>query len=122
MSGHLTEEILQEERERYYAFINLAMFLAVLTSIEIVIIFLPFASWVIISSLVVLSVIKFFCVILWFMHLIYDKLLCTLLFLAGLIIAVATTTALLLLFAPSDTDSEVFEANKAPAEIHFTLA
>ena len=98
------------------------MFLAVLTSIEIVIIFLPFASWVIISSLVVLSVIKFFCVILWFMHLIYDKLLCTLLFLAGLIIAVATTTALLLLFVSNDTDPEVFEANKAPAEIHLTLA
>ncbi|MEM8550029.1 MAG: cytochrome C oxidase subunit IV family protein [Verrucomicrobiota bacterium] len=100
------EELMRVENERYHTFINIALFLAVLTGIEIVIIFLPWAFWIIMTGLVVLSLIKFICVILWFMHLIYDKILLFWLFLTGLIIATGTMIALLLLFSADDVDLE----------------
>lgn len=86
------------ENARYHTFFNLAMYLAVLTGIEIVIIFLPWSQWIVMTSLLVLSVIKFFAVILWFMHLIYDKILCFWLFMTGMILATGTMIALLMLF------------------------
>ena len=102
MSSTSSINHLQQENNRYYTFLNLAYFLAVITGIEILIIILPFSKAVIISSLVVLSVVKFFAVILWFMHLIYDKCLLIALFLFGLILAVGTVIALLLLADPGD--------------------
>ncbi|WP_309387764.1 cytochrome C oxidase subunit IV family protein [Cerasicoccus frondis] len=92
------------ENARYHTFFNLAMALAVLTGIEIVLIFLPWASWIVMSILIVLSVVKFFAVILWFMHLIYDKQLLFWLFLAGMILATGTMIALLALFSIDDVD------------------
>ncbi|GAB4282643.1 MAG: hypothetical protein Tsb0018_10790 [Opitutales bacterium] len=105
------ESLIKEEAKRYHAFINLAFILAILTSTEIVIIFLPFASWLIVTSLVVLSLVKFFCVILWFMHLIYDRILLFLLFMSGLLIAVGTVIALMFLFSPNDLDRSLFSFN-----------
>lgn len=102
--------IIREEAKRYHAFINLAFLLAFLTSTEIVIIFLPFANWLIVSSLIVLSTVKFFCVILWFMHLIYDKLFLFLVFMAGLLIALGTVVALMYLFVPTDLDPAYYSA------------
>ncbi|GHC12869.1 hypothetical protein [Cerasicoccus arenae] len=92
------------ENARYHTFFNLAMFLAVLTGIEIVIIFLPWASWLVMSMLVVLSVIKFFAVILWFMHLIYDKITLFWLFLTGMVLATGTMIALVALFSVDNVD------------------
>ncbi|WP_309396777.1 cytochrome C oxidase subunit IV family protein [Cerasicoccus maritimus] len=92
------------ENARYHTFFNLAMALAVLTGIEIVIIFLPWAASIVMSVLIVLSVIKFFAVILWFMHLIYDKQLLFWLFMAGMILATGTMIALLALFSIDDVD------------------
>ncbi len=100
--------IIQEENQRYYAFVNLALFLSLVTSAEIVLIFIPVAKWIIISLLVGLSVIKFFCVILWFMHLIYDKVLLFIIFLSGLVIATGTIFALMALFAPEHVDYKIF--------------
>jgi cytochrome c oxidase subunit 4 len=102
--------IIREEAKRYHAFINLAFLLAFLTSTEIVIIFLPFAKWLVISSLVVLSSVKFFCVILWFMHLIYDKLFLFLVFMAGILIALGTVLALMFLFSPADLDPAYYSS------------
>ena len=102
--------IIREEAKRYHAFINLAFLLAFLTSTEIVIIFLPFANWLIVTSLIVLSAVKFFCVILWFMHLIYDKLFLFLVFMAGMLIALGTVIALMYLFTPSDLDPAYYSA------------
>ena len=102
--------IIREEAKRYHAFINLAFLLAFLTSTEIVIIFLPFANWLIVSSLIVLSTVKFFCVILWFMHLIYDKLFLFLVFMTGLLIALGTVVALIYLFVPTDLDPAYYSA------------
>lgn len=110
-------ELLDQENQRYHAFINLALFLAVLTGIEIVIIFLPWPFWVIMSSLLVMSAIKFVAVILWFMHLIYDKLLCLYLFTAGMILATGTMIALLALFDNEDVDFEVLTGMNTPVQI-----
>ncbi|MGJ3242978.1 MAG: cytochrome C oxidase subunit IV family protein [Opitutales bacterium] len=98
---------IREENRKYHAFINLGLFLAVLTGIEIVIIFFPWNAMLILWGLILLSVIKFAAVITWFMHLIYDRVLLTFFFLAGLIIATGTVIALMLLFSDREVDFEV---------------
>ncbi len=107
-SSSNVEPIVLEEKNRYYAFVNLALFLSFLTSVEIVIIFIPVAKWIIMTALVLLSIVKFFLVILWFMHLIYDKAILFMIFLAGLLIATGTIIALLYLFQPQDMDRKAF--------------
>lgn len=109
------ETLMRTENERYHVFINIAMALAVITGIEIVIIFLPFPYTVIMTSLIVLSVVKFVAVILWFMHLIYDKILCFYLFMAGMVIATGTLIALLVLMDREDVDLEVYGLASPPA-------
>lgn len=99
------KEIKRIENERYHAFFNLAVILAVLTGLEIVAIFLPFLRSTLMTLLVVCSVIKFFAVILWFMHLIYDSFFLFAVFLSGLAIAFGTVWALLYLFDPADMDA-----------------
>lgn len=108
-------EAVHEEAHHYHTFTNLAMFLAVLTGIELVLIFLPFADWLVLSALAVLSIIKFVGVVAWFMHLIYDKMLLTFLFLAGIGIATLTMIALLLLFEPGRVDDEALSGMTANA-------
>jgi cytochrome c oxidase subunit 4 len=75
------------------------MLLAVITGVEIVAVFLPFPKWVLITSLVVLSLVKFLFVIFYFMHLRWDKPFCTILFFIGLVLASGTVWALLALFS-----------------------
>ncbi len=99
-----SEAVLQSENRKYYEFINLGLFLAVLTGIEIVIIFFPWNAFLIFWILVVLSVIKFACVIAWFMHLIYDKILLSVIFLAAMVLASGTVAALMLLFSGKHVD------------------
>lgn len=99
-STHHTE--IQSENKKFYAFVNLALFMAAITGIELIVIFIPFADWVITTSIVILSLVKFVGVLAWFMHLIYDKLFYTILFLIGLIVAIGTFTALIYLFSSKD--------------------
>ncbi len=68
---------------------------------------MPFAPWLLFSILITISVVKFFCVIFWFMHLIYDPPLLTMLFLAGMIIAAGTMLALLGLMQKSDLNPDI---------------
>ena len=91
---------LREEQLRFHAFVNLALFMAAVTGMELVIIFLPWANWIVMTGIIVLSVAKFVGVVTWFMHLIYDKALNTIFFLMGLSIAVGTVIALLMLHTP----------------------
>lgn len=109
MSHALSHDVLlKQENARYHRFIQIAMILAVLTGIEIVIIFLPWPYWIILWGLIILSTIKFVFVILWFMHLIYDQILLFLLFMSGMLLATGTMIALLLLMSPKDVDTEAF--------------
>jgi cytochrome c oxidase subunit 4 len=86
------------EPSKFHVFIALAMVLAVITGIEVVLVYMPLTKWVVVSSLCILSAFKFLCVIFIFMHLKWDKLFCTILFFIGLILAGGTMWALLHLF------------------------
>jgi len=91
------------EDNKFQIYVKIAMLLAVITGIEIVIIFFPWAKWVIVTSLVVLSVVKFLYVIFYFMHLRWDKAFCTILFFIGMIMAGGTLWALMAIFGAADS-------------------
>jgi cytochrome c oxidase subunit 4 len=83
---------------KFHIFVQIAMVLSVITGVEIILVYLPFAKWLIISTLVILSAVKFLFVIFVFMHLKWDKVFCTILFFIGLVLALGTVAALLALF------------------------
>ena len=86
------------EAGRFIIFVRLALVLAVITGLEIILVNLPFVTWFLYGALVSLSLVKFLCVIFVFMHLRWDRVFCTLLFLIGLVLALGTVAALLALF------------------------
>lgn len=78
----------------------LAIFLAIITLVEFLII-VPEGlqgSAVVIAPLVILSVIKFFCVVAFFMHLKFENPLLWQIFVAGLVLGLIVALALVLLF------------------------
>lgn len=100
----------QGEEQKYHAFINLAMILAAITGIELVLVYLPLNEILILTVLIVLSLFKFVGVIAWFMHLVYDKLLLTLAFGTGLVIATGTVIALMFIMDHQFVDFEAITA------------
>jgi cytochrome c oxidase subunit IV len=92
-----------QEESKFHIFVQLAMILAVITGVEIVLIYVPLAKWLIVTSLVTLSLVKFLLVIFVFMHLKWDKLFCTVLFFIGLILAAGTVGALMAIFVAKDS-------------------
>lgn len=92
------KESLKAESKRYFTFINVILFLTGLTFIELILIILPFRGALLLTSLIVLSIIKFAAVIWYFMHLRWDKKLLTAIFMVGLIISFGTVYALMHLF------------------------
>ncbi len=98
------------EEKKYHTFINLAMVLAAITGIELVLVYLPLNEILIFTVLVGLSLFKFIGVIAWFMHLIYDRLLLTLAFCTGLVIATGTVIALMFIMDHSFVDFEAITA------------
>ena len=103
-AGHDSEE------QKYHSFINLAMILAAITGIELVLVYLPLNDILILTVLIILSLFKFIGVIAWFMHLVYDKLLLTLAFCTGLMIATGTVIALMFIMDHSFVDFEAITA------------
>ncbi|HEY9248473.1 MAG TPA: cytochrome C oxidase subunit IV family protein [Rariglobus sp.] len=93
----------RHEASKFHIFVQLAMILAVITGVEIVLIYIPLAKWLIVSSLIVLSLVKFMLVIFIFMHLKWDKLFCTILFFIGLVLAGGTVAALMAIFSAHDS-------------------
>lgn len=83
---------------RFFVFVQIAMVLAMITGLELLIIFLPFPKPLLIGSLVLLSAVKFLFVIFFFMHLRWDRVLLTGLFLIGLVLGGGTLWALVSLF------------------------
>jgi cytochrome c oxidase subunit IV len=86
------------EVNKFEIYVQIAMLLAVITGIEIVCVYIPFVKWLVVTTLVVLSIVKFMFVIFFFMHLRWDKPFCTILFFIGLFLAAGTMWALLALF------------------------
>lgn len=97
-SSHAPAASGHHEPSKFHTFVGLAMILSVITGVEIVLVYLPLAKWFVVSSLVLLSAVKFLCVIFIFMHLKWDKLFCTVLFFIGLVLAGGTMWALIKLF------------------------
>ncbi len=83
---------------KFHIFVQLAMVLSIITGVEIIMVYLPFAHWLLFSTLAILSAVKFLFVIFFFMHLRWDKVFCTILFFIGLVLAGGTTWALLKIF------------------------
>src|SRR5688572_16168953 len=108
------------EESKFAIYVQIAMLLAVITGVEIIGVYLPFARWFIITSLVVLSVVKFLFVIFYFMHLRWDKPFCTILFFIGLVLAGGTVGALLLLFAIEDSKPLTMALLNAPSALHLS--
>jgi cytochrome c oxidase subunit 4 len=95
MSGH-SKDPVTEESKRFFTFFNLSMILVAITGLEIVIIYVQsFEGSTIIGVLFATSVVKFIGVVTWFMHLRWDKILNTVLFLMGLVIALCTFFAVI---------------------------
>ena len=95
MSGH-SEDPVAEESQRFFTFFNLSMILVAITGLEIVIIYVQtFEGSTIIGVLFATSILKFIGVVWWFMHLRWDKILNTVLFLIGLVIALGTYFAVI---------------------------
>jgi cytochrome c oxidase subunit IV len=90
---------------RFHVFMQIAMILAVITGAEIVVIFLPLANWIVYTTLGVLSAVKFLAVILYFMHLRWDRAFCTILFFIGLLLGGGTLVALVSLFKTDRTEA-----------------
>ncbi len=91
------------EDNKFWAYVQIAMLLAVITGVEIVAIGLPFARMLLVTALIILSIVKFLFVIFYFMHLRWDKAFCTILFFIGLILAGGTMWGLLNVFALEDS-------------------
>lgn len=86
------------EPSKFHVYIQIAMILSVITGVEVVLIYMPLAKWLVVTALLLLSAVKFLFVIFYFMHLRWDKVFCTVLFFIGLVLAGGTMWALLQLF------------------------
>lgn len=87
------------EESKFQIFVEIAMLLAVITSIEIVTVYLPFSHWLLFWTLTIMSAVKFLFVIFYFMHLRWDKVFCTILFFIGLTLGGGTMFALIKIFS-----------------------
>ena len=105
------------EPSKLHIYVQIAMVLGVITGVEVVLIYLPLAHWLIFGALATLSTVKFMFVIFYFMHLRWDKLFCTILFFIGLILAGFTMFALLHLFGADA--SKPLSAAAIPSAVSF---
>ena len=103
------------EPSKFHIFVELAMVLAVITGVEVVLVYMPIARWFVVSALVILSAVKFMCVIFIFMHLKWDKVFCTILFFIGLVLAGGTMWALLHIFGAEASKPLTAAALELPA-------
>jgi heme/copper-type cytochrome/quinol oxidase subunit 4/mono/diheme cytochrome c family protein len=99
----------------------LAIFLGIITLIEFLII-VPQGfrgTSIVIAPLVILSVIKFFCVVAFFMHLKFENRLLWQIFVAGLVLGLIVALSLVLLFGVFRLQPRIFsDGRQAPFEHH----
>ena len=81
-------------------YINVAIALAILTAVEVASLYTPgIPNALLVTALLVMSALKFFLVVGFFMHLRYDSSIMRALFVGPLIIAIAIILALMALFS-----------------------
>ena len=105
---------LEGEQTRYFTFFNVILTLIGLTFLELILIVLPFHQYVLLAGLGVLSIIKFVLVISYFMHLRWDQILLSALFILGLILATGSAIALYFLFPAGESAAGI---GGAPATV-----
>ena len=83
-----------------WAYIKIALILGVITAVEVSTYFTSVVDWgdALIPSLLIMMVVKFYLVIMWFMHLKFDTPLFKTLFVGGLALATIVYIATLLAF------------------------
>ena len=98
----------------------LAIFLAIVTFIEFVIILPPNLQGapVSLAPLIILSVIKFFCVVAFFMHLKFEHPLLWQIFVAGLALGLVVALSLVLLFGVFRPTPRAFTEGRAEPFVH----
>ena len=81
-------------------YVKVAIILAIITAIEVAIYYVPWVhdSGVLVPSLLVMSAVKFFIVVSYFMHLKFDDALLRRIFIFGLIFGASLILALMALF------------------------
>lgn len=84
-------------------YVKIAAILAAITLVEVAVYYIPSLTGALTPILIVLSAVKFAMVVLWFMHLKFDSMLFSYLFVGGLGIAGLVLIALIFLFAASHT-------------------
>jgi cytochrome c oxidase subunit 4 len=80
------------------AYMWVAIFLAIVTAVEVAIYYFNLPDWVLVAGLMVFALVKFSFVARWFMHLKFDERVFRMLFVAGLITALAVFAVVLLWF------------------------
>ncbi len=100
-ADHAPAHLAGHHESKFHLFVQIAMTLAVITGVEVLAVFVPFPRWIIVSTLITFSAVKFMLVIFLFMHLRWDKMFCTILFFIGLILGGGTLAALVTLFRMS---------------------
>lgn len=101
-----SKQVLEGEHTRFFTFFNVILTLIGLTFLELILIILPFHHLVLLTGLIVLSIVKFGLVIWYFMHLRWDQIFLTALFMLGLILASGTVAVLYLLFPAGESVAE----------------
>ena len=95
MAAHTPEQIAKEERR----YLQVFAWLAILTAVEIGVIYAPIARIAIGSMLVLLAATKAALVAMFYMHLRYDSRIFSSLFVGGVLMGAAMVISLILLLA-----------------------
>jgi cytochrome c oxidase subunit IV len=84
----------QEHHPTVGQYVEIGVILAVVTAIEVALFYADIPRQVTIPSLLFLTAVKFVLVVMWFMHLRYDRRLLSYVFIAGMVIAAVIFGAL----------------------------
>ncbi len=90
-----------EEHPTWSTYWKVALFLTIITAVEVSAYYVPAweTSWVYVPSMLIMSAVKFFVVVMYYMHLKYDHKLFRSLFTGPLMVAMLTLIGLLFLFS-----------------------
>lgn len=103
---------------RVSTYLLVGLILTVVTAIEVWAFYWPIPAWVIVTSLIILSLMKFWLVVAFFMHLRYDHKMFTSLFTLGLVLAIGVVLGLITLFDNFDIGNPPpTEAAPPPTEV-----
>lgn len=99
-TGHVEHDLHDHPGPRKYVFI--AVVLSVITAMEVGIYYIDMPRWILVAGLVFFGIMKFFLVVMWFMHLKFDSSLFKTIFAVGFFGAIILFTIVLVIFVALD--------------------